>query len=295
MTTKRAFISFDFDHDEDLRILLVGQAKNPDTPFNIFDWSVKEPLTGDWKEKIRSRIRRTDLTIVICGEYTHIATGVAAEITITQEERNPYFLLNGRSGKTCEKPTSALQSDEVYKWTWENLKQLIGGARLHMSDKTDEELICQTRETYGETFRNDLFAQYKLYVESAEKISERRVSSNNFLLTVNAFLVTLNGFQAAIWNKNYWGVLIPLAGFLVSLTWLRIIISYSNLNAVKFKVIHELEKHLPAALYSYEWQKAELGRGKVYRPMSHLERWIPVVFIILYVVLAIAVVWNGVK
>ena len=126
---KRAFISFDFDHDEDLRNLLVGQAKNPDSPFGISDWSVKEPLVGDWKQKIRHRIRRTDLTIAICGEHTHTATGVAAELTITREEGNPYFLLWGRSNKNCTKPRSALSTDKIYKWTWENLKKLIAGAR----------------------------------------------------------------------------------------------------------------------------------------------------------------------
>lgn len=129
MPTKRAFISFDFDHDEDLRNLLVGQAKNSDTPFNIQDFSVKEPMTGDWREKVRTRIRRTDLAIVICGEWTHTAAGVSAELAITREEAKPYFLLWGRSGKTCTKPTSALSTDKIYEWTWENLKNLINGAR----------------------------------------------------------------------------------------------------------------------------------------------------------------------
>ena len=46
MAKKRAFISVDFDHDEDLRNLLGGQAKNPDTPFDLVDRSVKEPMTG---------------------------------------------------------------------------------------------------------------------------------------------------------------------------------------------------------------------------------------------------------
>jgi len=129
MAKKRVFISFDFDHDEDLRNLLVGQAKNPDSPFDIADWSVKEHLTGDWKEKVRQRIRRTDLTIVICGEWTHTATGVAEELRITREEGKPYFLLWGRAGKKCTKPKTALKSDKIYKWTWDNLKKLIGGAR----------------------------------------------------------------------------------------------------------------------------------------------------------------------
>jgi len=129
MSSKRTFISFDFDHDEDLRNLLVGQAKNSESPFSISDWSVKEPLTGNWKEKVRARIRRTELTIIICGEWTHTATGVAEELMITREEGNPYFLLWGRNGKTCNKPTSALPSDKIYSWTWDILKLLIGGAR----------------------------------------------------------------------------------------------------------------------------------------------------------------------
>ena len=129
MATKRAFISFDFDHDEDLRNLLVGQVKNPDSPFSIANWSVKEPMTGNWKQQVRERIRRTDLTIVICGDYTHTATGVEVETTITRQEGKPYFLLNGRSNRTGRRPTSARQSDKIYDWTWDNLKKLIGGAR----------------------------------------------------------------------------------------------------------------------------------------------------------------------
>jgi len=129
MAGKRVFISFDYDHDEDLRNLLVGQAKNPDTPFQIADWSVKEMMTGNWQEKVRTRIRQTELLIVICGEYTHTATGVSVELTIGRSEQKPYFLLEGRNGKNCTKPTAALSTDKIYRWTWDNLKLLIGGAR----------------------------------------------------------------------------------------------------------------------------------------------------------------------
>ena len=126
---KRAFISFDFDNDEDLRNALVGQSKMSDSPFEIADYSVKEPMKGDWKEKVRKRIRMTHLTIVICGEYTDKARGVAVELEITREEQKPYFMLWGRPDKQCKKPTTALSTDTIYKWTWENLKLLIAGAR----------------------------------------------------------------------------------------------------------------------------------------------------------------------
>ena len=48
--------------------------------------------------------------------------GVAAEISITREEGKPYFLLKGWRRKTCTKPRVALMADEMYSWTWENLR-----------------------------------------------------------------------------------------------------------------------------------------------------------------------------
>lgn len=41
----------------------------------------------------------------------------------------PYFLLGGRTSGVNKKPSSALSSDKVYNWTWENLKKLIAGGR----------------------------------------------------------------------------------------------------------------------------------------------------------------------
>jgi len=128
-TPTRVFTAFDYDHDEALRNLLVGQSKNEDSPFEMHDWSVKEPFTGDWRKKVRERIARVDQMIVLCGQYTHLATGVAAELTIARDEGKSYFLLWGYSGKTCTKPTSAFDSDKIYHWTWDNLKTLIGGGR----------------------------------------------------------------------------------------------------------------------------------------------------------------------
>ena len=129
MSKKRVFTSFDFDHDEDLRNLLVGQSKHPDSPFEMADWSVKEQMTGDWKAKVRAQIKKCDLAIIMCGNHTATASGVSIELSIAQEEGIPYYLLSGRSGNDCEKPKAAKSSDKIYKWTWDNLKQLVGGAR----------------------------------------------------------------------------------------------------------------------------------------------------------------------
>ena len=129
MSKKRTFISFDYDHDSDLKTLLVGQAKKLDSPFEITDMSIKETIARDWKENARRRIKGCDVVIVICGKYTNSASGVSAELNLAQKEHIPYFLLWGRTEGNCVKPTTAKSTDQIYKWTWDNLKNLIGGAR----------------------------------------------------------------------------------------------------------------------------------------------------------------------
>lgn len=128
-TKKRVFISFDYDHDEDAKIMLAGQAKLPDSPFDFTDASVRDHLTGDWKDKIRRRMDNIDVVVILCGEYTHKASGVAAELTIAQEKAKSYFHLAAYADKTCTKPSSAKPGEKIYKWTWDNLKKLIMGGR----------------------------------------------------------------------------------------------------------------------------------------------------------------------
>lgn len=128
MAAPKVFISFDYDHDSDCKDLLVLQAKIEKSPFEISDMSIKEAST-DWKDKAQARIKRVDQVIVLCGKYTDSATGVNVELNIARKEGKSYFLLNARPNGTCKKPTAARESDKLYKWTWDNLKKLIGGGR----------------------------------------------------------------------------------------------------------------------------------------------------------------------
>ena len=57
---KRVFISFDYDHDSDIKGSLVGQAKLPDSPFEIVDMSIKEAIVSNWKSNARKRISELD-------------------------------------------------------------------------------------------------------------------------------------------------------------------------------------------------------------------------------------------
>lgn len=127
MKKKKVFISFDYDHDSDIKGALVAQANNDDSPFEIYDMSIKEAIDSNWKEYARKRIKSCDCVIFLCGYYTDTAKGVSAEMSITREEKVPYFLLAGRNGTNIKKPSNSLSSDKIYEWTWKKIKLLLEG------------------------------------------------------------------------------------------------------------------------------------------------------------------------
>jgi hypothetical protein len=79
------------------------------------------------------------------------------------------------------------------------------------------DLLSVPEAAYGTLYREHLFEQYKLYVDLADRISQRRSSTNSFLLTVNASLVTLYGLAGSLKPPGAaaWHLLVPLAGVLV--------------------------------------------------------------------------------
>ena len=133
-----------------------------------------------------------------------------------------------------------------------------------------------------------LLEQYKLYVESASKVSDRRGAANTFLLTANTALVTVCGLVAgkdiALGSATgTWRWVIPLAGLTLCLAWFALIRAYRSLNTAKFAVIHELERRLPARLFDWEWEHLNRGKGLLYTPLSHVEQLVPGVFAAIYI------------
>lgn len=154
-------------------------------------------------------------------------------------------------------------------------------------------LFVSTSDKYGDKYIEHLLEQYKIYINAAEKISDRRQKSNEFFLGLNSALVAILGFLATKTNQIEVGVILALAsvaGMVMGYLWYRIIFSYKGLNSGKFKVIHAIEARLPLSLYDTEWEI--LGRGKkkkLYWPFTHIEIMVPWIFISIYFVLLLSV------
>lgn len=118
-----------------------------------------------------------------------------------------------------------------------------------------------------------LLEQYKLAVTMADKVSDRRGTTNNFFIALNSAIVSVGSL-----TKEY--VLIFIVGILFCLLWLSILRSYKRLNEVKFNIIHKLEEDLPVNLMQYEWQLLNKNNHKIF---SYYESYIPIIFILIYI------------
>lgn len=124
MAKKRVFVSFDFDNDQDLKILIIGQARNPDSPFDVVDTSLKEEAPQQsWEEKARRAIKGSDRVLVMVGENTYRAPGVLKEVKIAREESVLVYQVKGHKDKYCP---SVSNTGQLWDWDWDVLKILLG-------------------------------------------------------------------------------------------------------------------------------------------------------------------------
>jgi len=123
----RAFVSFDFDHNQTEKNLFAGQARNASpTSFTVQDWSNKSSLPQSrWEAEIKKKIARTNLCIVLVGTTMASATGVAKEISMAKEQDVPVFgVYLGGAMSNSTLPTG-LDRSRTVPWDWDKIAAMV--------------------------------------------------------------------------------------------------------------------------------------------------------------------------
>jgi hypothetical protein len=156
------------------------------------------------------------------------------------------------------------------------------GTREHVGMSS---AFSRPKDEYGGTFEADLLAQYTLFVETEERLVDRRQQENRFFLSVSALIVTGLSvlLEQGISDKQASLGIILLAGAGLGLcfAWYSIIGSYSDLNSAKFEVIAELETRLPLRMFEAEWEAAQ---RRDYKPFTVIEKHVPFIFGLLHAI-----------
>ena len=163
------------------------------------------------------------------------------------------------------------------------------------SDDKIDTLLREThtdhREKYPDLYIEHYLEQYRIYIHVFNSTAERRQKSNEFFLGINTAIMAVLGYieTKGLAESSVIFTVVPFIGIIICNSWRQMILSYRQLARAKFKVIHRLETKLPIALFETEWDL--LGRGKdskKYYPVSRVEKNVPLIFILLYLVIFFA-------
>jgi|SRR5665648_1035073 len=116
---KTIFIAFAIE-DEKQRDFLKGQSLNTDSPFEYVDMSVKEPYDSNWKERVQTRIRRSDGVIVLVSKNSLQSSGQKWEISCSKEEKKKILGI-----WIYKDDRTNIEGINTKGWTWENISNFI--------------------------------------------------------------------------------------------------------------------------------------------------------------------------
>ncbi len=119
---KIVFVAFAIE-DERQRDFLKGQSLHTKSPFSYIDMSVKEPYDKDWKDRVRTRIRRSDGVIALVSTDTLSSAGEKWEIECAKEENKK--LTGLWAYKDDRTKPSILTGYPIIPWTWDGIKAFI--------------------------------------------------------------------------------------------------------------------------------------------------------------------------
>lgn len=118
----RIFISF---AKEDLRYrdLLVGQAKNHDTPFEFEDMSLAEPFDSKWKTRCSEKIGHCHGFIALLSKKTWRAEGARWEMSCAAKQGIPSIGIHIHKDNKGTIPPEL--RGRVIEWKWDSIATFI--------------------------------------------------------------------------------------------------------------------------------------------------------------------------
>ena len=163
-----------------------------------------------------------------------------------------------------------------------------------MSNKKDEMHGLINNNELNESLKNNpnlIFDQYKLYVEMANDISNRRENANKFYLTLISTILGINLGILKIVGKNLFLIFPILFCTILCFLWIFHVNEYNKLNEGKFKIINYIENFLPFKGFTIEW---ELIKPE-YTEISSKEKLIPKIIILFSILLIIYLIYDFLK
>jgi hypothetical protein len=141
-----------------------------------------------------------------------------------------------------------------------------------------------------ETTPNMVFEQYKMLVESINRINDTREVSNNFWVATNGFGVSALAYMRDAQNihqhhKSFLLTALIIMGTLFCVSWLSYLGTIKKSVEIRSELLVKLEKNFPLPIFSEIFSRSAEKAGKA--ALTVKEMLIPSVFLMGYLFFAV--------
>ncbi len=136
-----------------------------------------------------------------------------------------------------------------------------------------------------------LLEQYRMMIQTSEKLMERRQAMVNLYITICTALIAFIGASFGFDNIVVTSIIAFLSGIIIIVlcfNWHSSLNAYELNNSGKFEVINQIEKNLPADMFNCEYKH---NKKKGFTSYSTREKMLPIIFAFFGVAL---IVFSGI-
>ncbi len=181
------------------------------------------------------------------------------------------------------------------KYDKENPEKIISYLKEEAEWCVENSLINKTKAIKDSkpdpNFSNEekslLLEQYRMMIQTSEKLMERRQAMVNLYITICTALIAFIGASFGFDNIVVTSIIAFLSGIIIiilCLNWHSSLNAYELNNSGKFEVINEIEKNLPADMFNCEYKH---NKKKGFVSYSTRKKMLPIIFAFFGVLLII--------
>lgn len=261
----------------------------------------------NWEGDAIARIRECGKVLYIVGETSADSQYIQLELDFANnEEKDIYVYKLKESNRINDCLTKGRKNRNAFTGEYEG-EIVIKKARDRVYLLDEEALHRRMSEDSGELDKilrgrsfedkQTLLEQYKMFVQTSEDLVRRKQSVNSFYVTLTSLVLgaivsvfcAYKDLSQAFTGGNlacYAVMGLSVVGFVICLSWINLLKSYSDLNSSKMKIISAIEAYLPLKLYETEWVvlTRDLGNKK-YLSFTQKELLVAKIFCWMFVLL----------
>lgn len=222
---------------------------------------------------------------------------IAWELGCAEKLRKRIVVFKDQEKRYAKKIYGSDYSEEQinrYRYKVKDIKDAADFLKAEASWRVDQNLmnpeIAKAEGGTADTYYSVLLEQYRIMIDTSERLMERRQSTGNLYTTICAALVAFVGATFGFENLLISACSSLLAGIIITvlcLNWRASLSAYELNNGGKFAVINEIEKHLPADMFECEYRYNTLNGIRSY---SSREKRLPAIFMMFGIALALLAV-----